>query len=319
MFNLGDLDPRAAYPETGADSLLVVNTLPWPRKVIVDEPEQRGWAAPAGVPEWFFPRDVPWGGFRPETPYRRVAGEVPGAWLRLPAADLGPGEDDLEDRRRTRSKTRITASASIPATGALAEWFDKALGHDFAGKYQGWGLGQYVYERVESDEDRQALFWGDFSAPDFGYGRTDTPWQRWTVESAHGQRTGDRSRPRLDRSRGQRARVSAAAVASTRWRAVRNRSQSTGCSTSEHQTGIEAVFIAFPFNLGAPSFRADINGIPFSPNEDQLDGTVTRLVSARALGRRQRWRARRHPRPARRAARPSRRHHDREMGPRAGA
>jgi hypothetical protein len=28
MFNLGDLDPRAAYPEPAADSLLVINTLP---------------------------------------------------------------------------------------------------------------------------------------------------------------------------------------------------------------------------------------------------------------------------------------------------
>ena len=42
----------------------------------------------------------------------------------------------------------------------------------------------------------------------------------------------------------------------------------------EHQTGIEAVMIAFPFNLGTPSFRADVNGVPFAPNEDQLDGTV---------------------------------------------
>jgi alpha-mannosidase len=42
----------------------------------------------------------------------------------------------------------------------------------------------------------------------------------------------------------------------------------------EYQTGIEAVFIAFPFNLETPSFRADINGIPFTPNEDQLNGTV---------------------------------------------
>ena len=35
--------------------------------------------------------------------------------------------------------------------------------------------------RVDSPEDRQALFWGDFSMEDFGYGRTDTPWQRWTA------------------------------------------------------------------------------------------------------------------------------------------
>ncbi|MCC6674704.1 MAG: hypothetical protein IT339_05880, partial [Thermomicrobiales bacterium] len=41
-----------------------------------------------------------------------------------------------------------------------------------------------------------------------------------------------------------------------------------------HETGIEAVFIALPFALGKPNFRADINGVPFAPNEDQLNGTV---------------------------------------------
>ena len=203
MFNLGDLDPRAAYPETGADSLLVVNTLPWPRKVIVVEPEQRGWAAPAGVPEWIFPRDVPWGGFRPETPYRRVAGEVPALGYAFLPLTSAPAEDDLKTGANTIENAHYRVRID-PATGAVAEWFDKELGHDFAGKYQGWGVGQYVYERVESDEDRQALFWGDFSAPDFGYGRTDTPWQRWTVESADGQRTGHRSRQSVDRRRGQR-------------------------------------------------------------------------------------------------------------------
>lgn len=42
----------------------------------------------------------------------------------------------------------------------------------------------------------------------------------------------------------------------------------------EHEKGIEAVFIAFPFNLGNPQFRADVNGTPFTPEEDQLHGTV---------------------------------------------
>jgi hypothetical protein len=36
----------------------------------------------------------------------------------------------------------------------------------------------------------------------------------------------------------------------------------------------EAVFIAFPFKLGAPRFTIDLNGIPCVPNDDQLDGAA---------------------------------------------
>jgi hypothetical protein len=272
MFNLGDLDPRAAYPETGADSLLVVNTLPWSRDVVVVEPEQRGWAAPAGVPESLFPRDVPWGGYRPETPYRKVAGTVPGMGYAFLPLTSQPGEDDLATGPCTIENEHYRVRID-PATGAIAEWHDKVLGHDFAGTYQDWGIGQYVYERVESDEDRQALFWGDFSMDNFGYWRADTPWQRWSVESviAHdpvieqgrASITVEIKAPGIRRGRCVYALESGQKALTVDW-----------LLDKEHQTGIEAVFIAFPFNLGAPSFRADVNGIPFTPERDQLRGTV---------------------------------------------
>ena len=71
--------PARCLSRIGADSVLVLNTLPWARTVTVEEPELRGWAAPAGVLESFFPRDVPWGGVPPgDTELRRVTGEVPG-------------------------------------------------------------------------------------------------------------------------------------------------------------------------------------------------------------------------------------------------
>ena len=272
MFNLGDLDPRAAYPETGADSLLVINTLPWPRRVVVEEPEQRGWAAPAGVLESFFPRGIPWGGFRPETPLRRVAGEVPGFGYAFLPLSSQPPEDDLAAASHTIENAHYRVRVD-PATGALAEWYDKEAGHDFAGRYQGWGIGQYVYERVQSAEDRQALFWGDFSMEDFGYGRTDTPWQRWSVSEvrleepilAHGRAaiTVEVAGPGIRRARCTYALESHERVLAVDW-----------LLDKEHETGIEAVFVAFPFNLGAPRFRADVNGVPFTPEEDQLPGTV---------------------------------------------
>ena len=42
----------------------------------------------------------------------------------------------------------------------------------------------------------------------------------------------------------------------------------------EHVRDAEELFIAFPYNLGKPEFRADVNGVAFSPDADQLPGTV---------------------------------------------
>ncbi|MBA2520419.1 MAG: hypothetical protein H0V24_12190, partial [Chloroflexia bacterium] len=272
MFNLGDLEPRAAYPAPRADSLLVINTLPWPRPVHVTEPEQRGRAAPAGVLECFFPRDVPWGGDRPGTPMRVVSGEVPGfGYAFLPLSAQPPG-GDLAVSTNTIENAHYRVRLN-PETGAIAEWFDKTLSHDFAATYQDWGIGQYIYERVDSPEDRQALFWGDFSMDDFGYGRTDTPWQRWTASTVT---VGE---PAIEHGRATIAvTIAAPGIRGARCvYALESGAKSLAIDwllDKEHQTGIEAVFIAFPFNLGAPRFRADVNGVPFSPNKDQLPNTV---------------------------------------------
>jgi hypothetical protein len=201
-----------------------------------------------------------------------VAGRVPGFGYTFLPIDNRPSESDLSTAENT-IENRYYRLTVDPTTGALAELYDKELDHNFAGKYQGWGVGQYVYERVESDEGRQALFWGDFSAKDFGYGRTDTPWERSTVES-------------VEVSEGRIAHGAASITVTVTGDGVRSarctyRLQS-GTKAVEidweldkiHELGIEAVFIAFPFNLGAPQFRADVNGVPFTPNVDQLNGTV---------------------------------------------
>ena len=36
----------------------------------------------------------------------------------------------------------------------------------------------------------------------------------------------------------------------------------------------ESVLIAFPFNLGEPSFRFDLSGVPSAPHDDQIPGAV---------------------------------------------
>ena len=40
-FNLGDHEPEDAFPNTQSNELLVINTLPWSRDVVVEEPEKK--------------------------------------------------------------------------------------------------------------------------------------------------------------------------------------------------------------------------------------------------------------------------------------
>ncbi len=272
LFNLGALAPDEAYPPSGATELLAINTLPWTRTVVVEEPEQRGWTAPAGVLEMFFPRDVPWGGNRPPTPLRRVRGQVPGlgyAFLPLateaPFADLSVAPYQIEN---AHYRVRID-----PARGAVVEWYDKSLGHNFAGSYRGWGLGQYIYEWVDSPEGRNAVYVGDFSHEEFGIWAADPPFQQNVASEVHVEE------PVLEQGRASiSVKIQALGIFGARCRF----SLESGAKTlaidwtldKQHVTDPEAVYIAFPCNLGRPSFRADLNGIACSPGVDQLPGTV---------------------------------------------
>ena len=272
IFNLGNLDPKEAFRPSGIDEVLVFNTLPWERRVIVEEPEPRGGAAPVGMLDTFFNRRSSWGGPRPLPEIRRVAGTIPPmgyAFLDLKhgvrAADLKATGDTIENKHyRLKIDSR---------TGAIAEFFDKALGHDFAGKYQGWGPGEYVYETVDSPDDRLAIADISFDKPEFFTGHKDTPWRRETA-----------TKVTLDGAKIFEGRasitvhieapgVSAASV-------VYALDADTKCvvvdwsiDKLEHPEA-EAVFVAFPFKLDAQNFMLDLNGIPAVPNDDQLDGAA---------------------------------------------
>jgi hypothetical protein len=160
-----------------------------------------------------------------------------------------------------------------PVSGGIDEWLDKELGYDFAGSYRGWRPAQYVYERVDSVEDRDALFSADFSHEDFGVGRTDTPF-RYAVGTAVKV-----SEPLIEQGR-------ASIVVDIRGDGIRSGrcvfSLESGrrelaidwLLDKQHVTEPEAVFIGFPFNLGSPSFLVDLNGVACRPNADQLAGTV---------------------------------------------
>jgi alpha-mannosidase len=272
IFNLGNLTREEAFKPSGIDDLLVINTLPWDREVIVEEPEPRGGAAPVGVLDTFFNRGSSWGGPRPLPAIRRVAGTIPSMGYKflslkegMPSTDLKAGPAAIENRHY-----RITID---PKTGGLAEFFDKALGHDFAGSYEGWRPGQYVYETVESPNDRLAIADISFDKPEFFTGHKDTPWRRETAtEVMIGETKIEQGRASVVvtiKASG----VSAASVTYALDAETKSVLVDWSIDKLEHPTA-EAVFIAFPFKLDAAKFLLDLNGIPSIPNDDQLDGAA---------------------------------------------
>jgi hypothetical protein len=189
----------------------------------------------------------------------------------LPLANA-PGDTDLKADGNTIENSAYRVRID-PATGAIAEWVDLESGHDYAGSYEGYGPGQYVYEWVDSPEQRNALFIGDFSAEDFGIRIMDTPFRRETATTVTVEA------PVIEQgvvsilveieARGiRRARCTYRLQTGTKSLEV------DWLLDKEHVTDVEAVFVAFPFNLGTAQFRADINGLAITPEQDQLNGTV---------------------------------------------
>jgi hypothetical protein len=270
-FNLGDLTRAEAYTVEDERGLLVLNTLPWSRRVIVDEPEQRGGAAPVGVLDMFFPPGVPWGGEKPVTERLTCEGEVPG-W----------GYSYLSGQCTTAGAIRGGANwvenevyrvEVDPVRGGLAQWVDKASGRNLAGSYRGWVLGQYVYERVLSEEGRAALFAPDFSAKDFGSWRDDAEfaYDGPTAVTVH-DATVNRGRASIVVDLAGPG-VRSATCAFTLWQGSR-RLDIDWTFDKIAVPDPESVFFAFPFALAGTSFLGDFNGITCEPDVEQLPGSV---------------------------------------------
>ncbi len=271
-FNLGDLTPEEAYPPNGIDELLVINTLPWEREVVVQEPERRGGAAPVGMLEMFVPRGVPWGGEKPDSGVHHVAGRVPALGAAFLSLQAAPTQDDLRAGDETIENEYYRLRVDL-ATGGLSEWYDKRLQWDFAATHEGFGVGEYVYETLEGGRGRDAIFAGDFSDPDFGRWVTDAPFRRRgpcrvsagpaTVE--HGQA-------------GITVDIAADGIVGARCRFAlpshRRELHVDWILDKTEVTDPEAVFIAFPFALASPAFTADLNGVACRPDQDQLEGSV---------------------------------------------
>ena len=76
-FNLGDHEESVAYPDPNSNELLVINTLPFEREIVIEEPEARWGLAPVGILDTFFERGASWGGLRPHTPVRKISTKLP--------------------------------------------------------------------------------------------------------------------------------------------------------------------------------------------------------------------------------------------------
>jgi alpha-mannosidase len=106
IFNLGNLDPKEAFKASGIEDVLVFNTLPWERQVIVEEPEPRGGAAPVGVLDTFFNRRSTWGGPRPYPDIKRVSRARSRRWATPSSTSTnGVPAGDLKANPATPSRT----------------------------------------------------------------------------------------------------------------------------------------------------------------------------------------------------------------------
>ncbi|MBV7504371.1 hypothetical protein KW850_03720 [Bacillus sp. sid0103] len=270
-FDLGHLPPEIAKPEPQYKELMVINTLPFERKVIVEEPVRRGGQAPNGMLEMFMPRGLTWG-IKPDEEGRRVEGTVPAFGYKfLPLTD-GPNGEDLQGSGLSIENAYYRISVN-PKTGGLSEWYDKTLKYDFAGTYRNWEPGQFVYEWVDDPKGRDAIYASDWSNEYFGQGLTDTA---FVQETAHEIEVGEvKVTPYEARIS---VKIKARGIHSATCTFILPSKQRTldvqWMLDKKEVTDPEAVFIAFPFRLEKPVFRADINGIPLTPEKEQINETV---------------------------------------------
>ena len=169
--------------------LLVINTLPWERKVIVEEPEPRGGAAPDRRARLLLqsPQRL---GRRPPDPARaarRRHGPAMGyAFLKI--ADAGvpsdlkvPSGDDREPPLSASGRSQDRRPR---------EFFDKEQGHDFAGELSRLGSRPVrLRGRSTRKDGRLAIANIDFAHPDFFVGHKDTPWKRERRDEGEARRS----------------------------------------------------------------------------------------------------------------------------------
>ena len=272
VFNLGDLDPQEAYPPADTNELLVYNTLPWERTVIVEEPELRGNTAPDGMLEMFFPRDVPWGGNRPVGPVRRVKGTVPAIRICVHLARRRPGRVRPRGVWNHDRKCSLSASVLTPQPGPWPSGTTRSSITTSRAPIRGGGSDNTSTSGSTIPEGGMRSSSSTSRGSTAGSATPIRPYVRETVQSVVvGEPT----------IRHGRASISVEVTGKGLGKGTctfaldpRRRCLEVDWVFDKEETlEPESVYVAFPFNLGEPTFSLDM-GVPVIPDAEQIDGSV---------------------------------------------
>ncbi|MCY4108486.1 MAG: hypothetical protein OXG11_05590 [Chloroflexi bacterium] len=257
------LAPLFAPP---GDDLLVLNTLPWPRRIEVRLPDP--------AKEW--PRFAVDESQRPKADEAERRPAI-GAIVDVPAmgfatAPVATLDDSVASDDGLTLENEWYRIEMDPATGGLASWYDKDRQSELAAADGPWSFAQYIYETVDSPSGRAAIFDRDLTRLDHGIAHRNTPWYRRGAESVRilGPRNG-----------GSQAGL-AADISAPGCRSIRvayslpshRKSLSVRYRLDKiHVIDPESVYFPFQFALGAPRFILDLDGVPTVPEDEQLPGS----------------------------------------------
>ena len=270
-FNLGDHEESVAYPDPNSNELLVINTLPFERKIVIEEPEARWGLAPVGILDTFFDRGASWGGFRPESPIRKISTTLPAFGYKFVDISKNDQETDLICNKNIMENKYYKIKVN-KTNGAIEEFYDKELQYNFATKVNDHGFGNYIYEEVNSKEGRLAINNFDFSHEDFFVGLKDTPYIRSNPDKVT-------VKDALIYNDEVKIEIKIQAKGIRRGLCIIFLQKNIKALNvhwfidKEPVTDPESVFFAFPINLKNYKFNLDLNGINSVPNEDQLSGS----------------------------------------------
>jgi hypothetical protein len=237
----------------------------------VEDPEPRRGAPPTGTLEGLLSGGRPWDWALVQPAPRRVRVELPGfGYAFVPLREVDGADLAAGDGWIANAHYRVEVDSE---TGGLRSLLDKELARDLAGEHRAWRVGQLVYEWVDSTDGRDALFQIDFARAGFGGWVRNPPLRHQgarvmrvlppSVESGVASIEVEVELPGL---RGARCRY--------RLETERKALELDWLLDKEHVTEPESVYVAFPFAIGAPSFRLDLNGVPCTPDADQVPGAV---------------------------------------------
>ena len=249
------------------DGLLVLNTLPWARRVEVRSPDTT-----EKLPEHVIAEK------EHSTEKEPEATSAVGAIVDVPAMGIattsyGPLAGPTAGADGFSLENEWYRIAVDPATGGLVSWYDKGQHKELVRAGSPWVFAQYVYETVDSPAGRAAIFGRDLSRFDHGTAHRDTPWNR---------RGPDDVQMRAPHRDGLPARL-IADISAPGCRSVRvtyslpvhrNALHIEYLLDKIHVTDPESVYIPFPLALGTPQFILDLDGVPTVPEDEQLSGSA---------------------------------------------